>query len=132
VPKTDYIYTITAAVPANLIEAANHLACLMGESAADIRTFRQARYQDASGTQYAVCHSVVTDTFIYPLSKRVLPEKAVFESDNTLPCYDRGLAQQALDSLNTEGGMRTAVNVDPHQQFKDWGLVPIQIEEDLL
>lgn len=31
---TQYSQTLTLAVPDNLIEAANHLACLMGEAAA--------------------------------------------------------------------------------------------------
>lgn len=128
---TPYSHTITAAVPVALMEPANHLACLMGESAADIGTFRQATYQDATGIEYAVCHSAVTLTFIGPLQSAQLPERAVFESDTSDPPYDRALAQQAFESLNQPGGMLLTVDVDPHRQFAEWGLEPIPSEDSL-
>ena len=61
---TLYKNHMTIATPQHLIEAANHLALIMGESAADINTFTAANYQDSAGNLYAVCSTVVTDGFL--------------------------------------------------------------------
>lgn len=122
--STEYTNTATIAVPEAMLTEANHLALLLGESSADIETFKVATYTDGS-TNYAVAHATVKPVFLEPTQTGTLPETPP-HAEETL---DRALAQQAFDSLNTSGGVLMAVNVDPHQQFADWGLTRIPAEE---
>lgn len=121
---TQYSHTLTLAVPVNLIEPANHLAALVGESPADIHTFRQATYTDGT-TDYAVAHTVCTPKLLERLTTGQLPVQDIPEG------VDLELAKQALDAINAEGGALMAIDVNPHEQFKAWGLTPIQVEGDL-
>lgn len=61
---TDYIYRCTIAVPEAHIGDANQLALVLGESAADDKTFTAARWQDAEGNKYAVCSTVAKAVFV--------------------------------------------------------------------
>jgi hypothetical protein len=123
---TQYSQTLTLAVPEHLIDKANHLACLMGESAADIKTFKQATYTNGT-TAYTValtvCKPVVTDT----MSTLTLPP----DPDHVPPEYDRTQAEAAVAAIQS-GEILVAVNVDPHEQFQAWGLEVIPAEEDLI
>ena len=69
---TQYTHLVTIAVPENLIEKANHLACIVGESAADINTFTFCGWQDSEGNPYAVASTVVKQIFLEAVSG--LPE----------------------------------------------------------
>lgn len=122
--KSQYSHTLTLAVPEPLIEPANHLAALVGESPADINTFRQATYTNGT-TDYAVAHTVCTPTLLDRLTTGQMPAQDIPEG------VDLELAKQALDAINAEGGARMAIDVNPHEQFKAWGLTPIQVEGDL-
>ena len=104
---TAYKHRVTIAAPASQLTEANHLACLMGESAADIETFKAANYQDAQGNLYALCSTVVTDTFMQAQSKGLPPTPAHADG-----IADRALAQAAYDSLNN-GGLMMVVNDNP-------------------
>lgn len=123
--KTEYIHTCTLAVPESLIDSANHLACLLGESAGDINTFRNVTYTDGE-TAYAVAHTVVKSSFLDPTQTGTLPEDPAHAPAE----YDRSLAESAFATVNTSGGILMAVDNDPHQQFEDWGLTPIETEEE--
>lgn len=57
--SSEYIYRLNFVVPEALIEAANNLALLIGESEYDIYTYSIAEYQDLSLNKYAVCSTVV-------------------------------------------------------------------------
>ena len=120
---TEYKHRVTLAVPDNLIEPANNLACIMGESAADIETFKTANYQDSTGSLYAVCSTVVTDTFMQAQSEGLPPTPAHAEG-----IADRELAQTAYDSLNN-GGLMMVVNDNPQAAIEQMGLAPTQTEE---
>ena len=122
--QSAYTNSVTIAVPAPLIPDANHLALLLGESSADIETFKQASYTDGS-TEYAVAHTVVKPIFLGPTQTGELPETPPHAEE----LLDREAAQRAFDSLHAPGGMRMAVDVDPHQQFQEWGLNRIESEE---
>jgi len=124
--RTEYTHTVTIAVPEALILDANHLALLLGESAADIETLQQTTYTDGT-TEYAVAHTVVKDVFLQPTQTGTLPETPPHAEG----MLDRDAAQRAFDSLNQPGGLLMAVDVDPHVQFAEWGLEPIPSEEPI-
>lgn len=123
---TLYTHTITLAVPENLILPANHLAALVGESAADINTFTTMSYTKDS-VEYAVAHTVCTETVI-----QYIANPAQLIADDSAPEHvDLELVQQAIASLNTPGGILLAVDVDPIEQFAQWELAPI-VSDDLM
>ena len=124
--QSQYTHSVTLAVPAPLIPDANHLALLLGESSADINTFTTASYTDGI-TEYAVAHTVVKPIFLGPTQTGELPETPPHAEG----ILDREAAQRAFDSLNAPGGLRMAVDVDPHEQFAEWGLTRIETEEAL-
>lgn len=122
---TQYSHRITLAVPASLTDPANHLACIMGESAADIETFQQAGWQDTHGNLYAVASTVVKPVFL-GAATGVLPE-----SPEHAAAADRVLAQQALDTLNQQGGMQMIVDVEPLNALASLGLFPVPSEGEI-
>jgi hypothetical protein len=123
---TAYTHTVTIAVPAPLIDDANHLALLLGESSADINSFRNATYTDGV-TAWAVAHSSVKSVFLAPKQTGELPPTPPHAEG----MLDREAAQRAFDSTAQPGGIMMAVDVDPHEQFKAWGLTRIATEDDL-
>ena len=60
--NTPYVYRLTCAVPEALIEAANHLAVAIGESAGDFESFQIADWVDSQGNKYAVSSMQCTAT----------------------------------------------------------------------
>ena len=120
---TQYKHRVTLATPDTLRTEANHLACIMGESAADIETFKTANYQDAQGNLYAVCSTVVTDTFMQAQSEGLPQTPAHAEG-----IADRVMAQTAYDSLNN-GGLMMVVNDNPQAAIEQMGLMPTPVEE---
>lgn len=116
---TQYTRTLTLAVPSTLIDQANHLACLMGESAADIETFRQASYTNGT-TAYAVAHTACKPVVTDALSTLTPPP----DPDHVPPEYDRSKAEAAVAAIQS-GDILVAADVDPHEQFKAWGLEAI-------
>ncbi len=122
---TRYIHRVTLVVPAALINWANHLACIMGESPADINTFHECNWQDAEGSLYAAASTVVTPRFL-GAATGVLPVSRDHAAD-----ADRGLAQQALDTLNQPGGIQMIVDVEPLDALAGLrlSLVPQELEQ---
>ena len=123
--NSEYQNSVTISVPSNLIDDANHLALLMGESSGDIQTFRRVTYTNGS-TEYAVSHTVVKPIFLSPTQTGKLPPTPPHAEG----IVDRDAAQRAFDSLHAPGGIRMAVDVDPHEQFVAWGLTPIEDDID--
>jgi hypothetical protein len=95
---TQYTDRLTLAIPESLMDAANQLALIMGESAADVNTFTQANWQDVSGNLYAVCSAVSKSTVVNALSSG-LPDPLPAHADSA----DVALAQQALDAIEVYG-----------------------------
>lgn len=124
--QSAYTNSVTIAVPEPLIPDANHLALLLGESAADINTFKATSYTDGS-TEYAVAHTVCKPVFLAPTQTGSLPETPPHAEG----LLDREAAQRAFDSLAAPGGVRMAVDVDPHAQFAEWGLTRIKTDDEL-
>jgi hypothetical protein len=119
---TQYTESLMIVVPAAHIEEANHLACLMGESSADIGTFRQATYTNGT-TAYAVAHTVCKPVVADALSTLTLPP----DPTHVPPEYDRSKAEQARDMI-ASGVILVAANVDPHEQIAAWGLTAKEVE----
>lgn len=124
--KTEYKHRATIAVPESLIEKANHLALIMGESAADINTFGAAAYEDAGGNKYAVCSTAVTDTFVNnATSGELRPSPSFAEEAN------RQWAAEAYATLGQPNGIMMSMNNDPNAAISEMGLLHIKIEEVL-
>lgn len=118
--KTKYTQRATIAVPENLIHSANQLACVMGESSADINTFTIANYQDEDGNLYAVSSAVVTESFIAKQSAGIA-EIPAFALD-----ADVELAQEAFDSIGEVGGIKLIIGDSAKQSIATMGLSAYQ------
>lgn len=121
---TEYKHKVTIAVPQRLIAEANHLACIVGESAADINTFTFCGWQDVDGILYAVASTVVKPVFLEAVNG--LPETP----PHAVGIADRVLAEEALGTLNTEGGIQMIVGDDPHAALGSLGLTPAPFEDE--
>ena len=121
---TQYTHRVTIAVPETLLEKANHLACIAGESAADINTFTHCNWQDSLGIRYAVASTVVKPVFLEAVGG--LPETP----EHAIGLADRELAQQALDTLNQPGGVKMVVGAEPLEALASLGLTPVPEEDD--
>ena len=131
--NTPYVYRLTCAVPEALIEAANHLAVAIGESAGDFESFQAADWVDAQGNKYAVSSMQCTATlFAYAggmLQRRdFAPEDWSFELAS--------FAQSKIELWMGEGPIPTAnpdkivgiVMDDPRQALDLLGLARMENE----
>lgn len=114
---TEYQYRATIAVPESMIEKANHFAQIMGESADDINTFKDALYEDANGNKYAVCSTVVTSNFINGASSGELPTSPTHAAS-----ANRTWASEVYASLGQEGGLMMVVDSDAQSAIASMGL----------
>jgi hypothetical protein len=129
---TQYINRLTLAVPESLMGAANNLALIMGRSTADINTFTNASWEDASGNLYAVCSAVSKPVVVQALSTG-FPDPLPSHAENA----DVILAQQALDAIEVYGeGVAAgvdkivlAIDDSPLDALSGMGLT--RLEEDL-
>ena len=131
---SDYKHRMSLAVPQALIEKANQLALIVGESSDDDKTFTTANWQDKDGNLYAVCSTVIKPV--------VLGLFGISLTDITLPAHainaDVTAAQQALDKvvMYKQGDKSSTANImcasafEPLQAFADMGLTII--ESDLV
>lgn len=114
---TEYIYRVTIAVPESMIEKANHLALIMGESESDINTFTTADYENINGDRYAVCSAVANATFMSGAQSGELPpSKPHAEAAN------RTWAAEVYASLGTDGGLMMLVDSDAQSAIAAMGL----------
>jgi len=60
-----YTLRVTIACPAALLNDANALALVLGETAADVVTFRSASWEDADGNRYAVASTLARESFVH-------------------------------------------------------------------
>ena len=111
--KTQYEYNVTIATPKHLISDSNHLALLLGESSADIDTFRNASYTDGT-TEYAVAHTVAKPVFLQPTQTGELPETPPHAEG----IIDRDAAQRAFDSMAPPDGILMKNNTKQQNNFR--------------
>lgn len=129
---TQYKHRITLIVPKRYMDIANHLVLIMGESTADISTFKEANWQDVDGNLYAVCSA---------MSKPVVLDALTSGLPDPLPTHavgaDISKAQQALDLLKVYvSGVRAtpenivlAIDYEPLEAFTFMG-ISIKREDD--
>lgn len=122
---TEYIHRVTIVVPESLTEKANHLACIVGESAADINTFTSCGWQDSEGNLYAVASTVVKPVFLEAVSG--LPETP----EHAIGVADPELAQQALDTLNQPGGIQMIIDVEPLEALEAMELTMVHTDSEI-
>lgn len=129
---SEYKHRMSLAVPQALMDKANQLALIVGESSDDDKTFTTANWQDKDGNLYAVCSTVIKPV--------VLSMFGISLADITLPAHainaDVTAAQQALDKVvmykqgdkaNTANIM-CAIDFEPLAAFEDMGLTIIEVE----
>lgn len=129
---SNYKHRMSLAVPQSLMTQANQLALIVGESEHDDKTFTTANWQDADGSLYAVCSTVIKPV--------VLGLFGINLSDITLPNHainaDVTAAQQALDKVvmykqgdkASTASIMCAIDFEPLQAFSDMGLTIIEVE----
>lgn len=128
-----YQYRLTVAVPEALIEAANHLAVAIGESAGDFESFQQADWVDSEGNKYAVSSMQCTATlFAYAGGMLQRRDFAPDEWSFDLASF----AQSKIELWMGEGTIPTAdpakivgiVMDDPRQALDILGLTRMENE----
>lgn len=120
---TQYTKRMTVAAPESLIEAANHLALIIGESSADIGTFQTANWKNADGDLYAVCSTVAKPSVLSILDAG-LPEELPAHAE----AADTVKAQTALDAVKA-GLILLDIDGDPLTVIAEWGLTRIESTE---
>lgn len=126
---TRYNHRVTMICPEHLMQAANQLALIAGESSADDKTFTSTSHEDTYGNKYAICSAVVTEGFLQIQSG--LPAELPPHAENA----DILLAQQALDALAiyAEGGLLSsdaltmAVDVSPKTVIENLRLTILEV-----
>lgn len=121
---SEYKHCMTLAVPQALMDKANQLALIAGESANDVNTFTNANWQDSDGNLYAVCSTVVKPIVLSLFGQSL--DDAPLDDDNA----DKSLAQQALDAavmladgvVATTDSIVIAVDVEPLTALESMGL----------
>ena len=89
---SEYVDRWTIFVPEAMIADANQLALCIGQTAADVNTFKAATYDDASGNLYAVTSTVAQATFATSASSPLSAPVYAPDADIT----SAGRAQAAL------------------------------------
>ena len=113
---TEYTHTATIAVPENLLADANQLALILGESPADNNTFRSAAFTDGS-VNYSVVHTAVKQQFV-----DIAGSGDLKPTPDHAAGADRVVAEAALATVNKEGGIKLAIDVNPREQLLTWEL----------
>ena len=122
-----YTSRITIAVPTELMDQANQLALLIGESPADVNTFTQARYT-RDGIDYALSSTACVPKVVGYLTEG-LPHDP--ESGDILNPNDADLLQAGAAFLAIQQGLiLVSTNVDPSAAIDELGLTPIIGEEE--
>lgn len=137
--NTEYQLRTTIAVPESLISDANQLALVLGESAADDKTFGDPRWQDEDGNLYAVSSTVAKPVFAESATKPL-------EAPDFAPDADVEAATRAQDVLKiedrTNGGDPVTVHPDhiaaiiddrlasAREHIESMGLSPVPREDD--
>ena len=123
-----YTSRITIAVPMNLIDQANQLALLIGESPADVDTFTTARYTK-DGIDYALSSSACVPRVVGYLTEG-LPhdDSGDILNPNDADLLAAGAAFQAIQ----QGLILVSTNVDPSAAIDELGLEPIQNNDEII
>ena len=123
-----YTSRITIAVPMNLIDQANQLALLIGESPADVHTFTTARYT-RDGINYALSSSACVPRVVGYLTEGLPsdPESGDILNPNDADLLAAGEAFQAIQ----QGLILVSTNVDPSAAIDELGITPLPSEDEI-
>lgn len=94
---SEYTHRLTVCAPLAELHAANQLACIVGESAADIETFTVATHT-RDGVEYACVSTVVKDVFAEYLTGGLPDPPHAAEAE-------RAAAERAFAGLNQPDGI---------------------------
>ena len=128
-----YTARITIAVPTELMDQANQLALLIGESPADVNTFTTARYTK-DGVDYAVSSTACVPRIVDMLYADTIevkddndPESVGISNHHNA---DLLAASQAFGAIK-QGLILVSTNLDPSAAISDMGLTLIPSEEEI-
>ena len=123
-----YTARITIAVPTELIDQANQLALLIGESPADVETFTTARYTKG-GIDYALSSAACVPRVVGYLTEG-LPHDP--ESGDILNPNDADLSQASEAFVAIQQGLiLVSVNPDPSAAVQELGVTPLPSEDEI-
>lgn len=92
---------VTLICPEALIDEANHLAMVLGYSAADIDTYGEPRWQDDSGNLYTVASTLVFGAFVENATSAL--ERPEWDTDNTVNMAAANRAQSKVSIWGLSG-----------------------------
>ena len=111
----------------NLIDQANQLALLIGESPADVNTFTTARYTK-DGVDYALSSTACVPRVVSYLTEGLPSDDSGYiHNPNDA---DLLAAHQAFLAIQ-QGLILVSTNINPTQAIAELGLVPIVADTDL-
>ena len=124
-----YTSRITIAVPMNLIDQANQLALLIGESPADAQTFTQARYTK-DGIEYALSSTACVPKVVSYLTEGLPhdPESCDILNPNDADLLQAGEAFVAIQ----QGLILVSTEIDPSAAIEELGIEPIQDNDEII
>ena len=124
-----YTSRITIAVPMNLIDQANQLALLIGESPADVNTFTQVRYTK-DGIDYALSSTACVPRVVGYLTEGLPhdPDSGDILNPNDADLLQAGEAFVAIQ----QGLILVSTNVDPSAAITELGLEVIQDNDEII
>lgn len=121
---SQYKHRLTLIVPELMMNNANQLALIAGESLDDIYTFTTANWQDSDNNKYAVCSAAVKPIVLSMLSQPVIDSGLTAEGANFTDAQ-RAMNAAVLysDSLGvTPNHIVIAIDVEPLAVFASLGL----------
>ena len=127
---SQYTHRMTLVVPESLMNQANQLALIVGESSDDDKTFTTTNWQDKDGNLYAVC-----STMIKPIVLSLL-DTPLTDSPLQAEGADLSQAQQALDKVvmykqgdkASTAKIMCAIDFEPLAAFADMGLTIVETD----
>ena len=123
-----YTARITIAVPTELMDQANQLALLIGESPADVNTFTTARYTK-DGIDYALSSTACVPRVVGYLTEGLPhdPESGDILNPNDADLLAAGEAFVAIQ----QGLILVSTNVDPSAAIDELGITPLPSEDEI-
>ena len=121
---SQYKHRLTLIVPELMMNNANQLALIAGESLDDIYTFTTANWQDSDNNKYAVCSAAVKPIVLSMLSQPVIDSGLTAEGANFTDAQ-RAMNAAVLynDTLSlTHNHILIAIDVEPLAVFASLGL----------
>lgn len=129
----EYRHRMTVIVPENMIEEANHLALIAGESPDDINTFKDSNWQDINGYKYAICSAAIKPIVLSllgtPLTDSVLTAEGV-NLELAQAALDLVVLYEEDDILNLNH-ITIAIDKDPLEVLQALGLEHIELTSDI-